>query len=458
MIHDSFISRAWSPYFRTVRIVSVFSLHLPSHTFTDTVFCVLTDADLYGISGSSFRQMAAFLVNFAALIIHLTCRPFVNGKLDNMQAYSILVQTVTIFYAIMLFIMQSSDDANAGSSGGRFFVQMLVILVNCFVTIFPLLNTISSNISSGLEEAGLGQWIRRIPFESGILLFWDGCLLFLAALVCGDRLPIGSTAGAYFQLAFLSFACFIGLLLSLTLLRVLFEIVLYVYGRYKNHGYQKSYKGQRTLLYMEYFDLFWHIFVIWVFWVNLAEASIPGPAMNKPRAFILAASICTMIFTCGKMYYVDNLAKDGWKALQMKKDDEAFGVVYEEDDDEDEDGNDEQDNAKAGGDKTEGNDGQKKESIDNDSGDGQEDEESQEGYDSEYSDDDEDSHGSDDQEEESLRMVCTTCGVKSKEAAKALAPRMDPSNSEDESIMWDKQSPRGSDSHSQPNMQSEYSP
>ena len=30
--------------------------------------------------GTSFQQMAAFLVNFAAMVMHLLCRPWVNGE------------------------------------------------------------------------------------------------------------------------------------------------------------------------------------------------------------------------------------------------------------------------------------------------------------------------------------------------------------------------------------------
>ena len=71
--------------------------------------------------------MAAFLVNFAALVVHLICRPWVNNRLDTTQAYSILAQTVTIFYSIMLFIMQNSADQSVGSLGKRF-IEILIIV------------------------------------------------------------------------------------------------------------------------------------------------------------------------------------------------------------------------------------------------------------------------------------------------------------------------------------------
>ena len=191
-------------------------------------------------------MIAAFLVNFAALIIHIYSRPLVNRKLDKTQAYSLLTQvllansvqpniyslmfealsikhkcfgceirtciscksnaspmfsiesshiihyalpfshmltrnafsmmccgafqTVTIFYSIILFLNKFSEDQL--DSGGAFFAQITVLVVNCLVTVFPWINYITSKIQHFLKntklppnDEAIAPTLSRIPFH-----------------------------------------------------------------------------------------------------------------------------------------------------------------------------------------------------------------------------------------------------------------------------------------------------
>jgi len=362
--------------------------------------------------GTSFQQMAAFLVNFAALIIHLVCRPWVNGKLDTMQAYSILVQTITIFYSIMLFIMQKSDDASAGSSGGRFFVEILVIVVNCFVTVFPLLNTISSFMSTLVEDFGIGPGLRRIPIASSVLFIWDVCLFSLAIFASTGSLPAGSTTGAYFQLALQSFACFIGVLLILNVIRVVIRLFYQVDrmqpGRFL--CFPLSPNGRQWLLIGELLVGILQIIPLFLLWNYLPEASKNGSKMTAAKYACVIPSGLAVFFMCVQIYIVDNMKEIGWKAIQTQQENEAFGFVFEDDEDEAEKKDETKNKEENPGQRRTGNpvsDEQFSElSIDSS------DEEDEEEEDNE---DDEDFH------EQPYPIICPTCRVKPMQAAETGA-------------------------------------
>ena len=354
--------------------------------------------------GTAFQQMAAFLVNFAALVIHLLCRPWVNGKLDTMQAFSILVQTITIFYSIMLFIMQKSEDTSAGSKGGRMFVETLVIVVNCFVTVFPLLNMMSNFVTSLIQDAGIASTVRRIPIRSWVLLVWDASLLALAVIASAGLMPVSTTMGAYFQLAFQSFACFIGFLLCLNVIYVVFRILHRFYKTKAWTGGGKNTPHKSDLFWWELVEGVLHILPLVIFWYFLGEAQ-EGIAAAR-LACVMSAALA-VVFMGLQIFMLDRKPVIGWKALQTKAEDEAFGVVMEEEEEDNElDAVPESDKIKANGvAAAEKSDAHR---------DGGSDEESDDAM-SHSSSDSNDSDGG-----EVEAKVCSTCGVKSKAAARLL--------------------------------------
>ena len=276
--------------------------------------------------GTAFKQMAAFLVNFAALVIHLFCRPWVNGKLDTMQAFSILVQTVTIFYSIMLFIMQNSEDTSAGSEGGRMFVEWLVVIVNCFVIFFPLLLKLSNFATEFIEYIGI---LRRIPIRSWIMFVWDLLLLILALYVTFRSGSVSNTEVAYFQLGFRSLAVFIG---SLLCLNVIYLIFLILHRKYKTKAWTRcdNTPHKSDLYYWELFHGILQIMVLIVFYITSLFELNPRDNFN-----CVVMSGLTFIVSGTKCYILDQKPVIGWKALQTKDEEEAFGFIEEEEEKDD---------------------------------------------------------------------------------------------------------------------------
>jgi len=276
--------------------------------------------------GTAFKQMAAFLVNFAALVIHLFCRPWVNGKLDTMQAFSILVQTVTIFYSIMLFIMQNSEDTSAGSEGGRMFVEWLVVIVNCFVIFFPLLLKLSNFATEFIEYIGI---LHRIPIRSWIMFVWDLLLLILALYVTFRSGSVSNTEVAYFQLGFRSLAVFIG---SLLCLNVIYLIFLILHRKYKTKAWTRcdNTPHKSDLYYWELFHGILQIMVLIVFYITSLFELNPRDNFN-----CVVMSGLTFIVSGTKCYILDQKPVIGWKALQTKDEEEAFGFIEEEEEKDD---------------------------------------------------------------------------------------------------------------------------
>jgi hypothetical protein len=342
--------------------------------------------------GTAFKQMAAFLVNFAALVIHFLCRPWVNGKLDTMQAFSILVQTVTIFYSIMLFIMQQSEDTSAGSEGGRMFVETLVIVVNCFVTVFPLLtsNKLSNFATTIIGDGGI---LRRIPIRIWILLVWGVFLLILALYVTVGLLP--NTQVAYFQLGFQSLAFFIGSLLCLNVVYVSFLIL---------YRFMTKARSDTYIIYLwelGYGSL--HILLLVVFFFFLGKAA---EGNTDARIACVIVSGLAVSFMCLQIFKLDR-APQGWKALQTKEDEAACGHESEEEEEKDL-------NEVPAGDNLKANEVTAAEESD-----AHRDDEHDDDIDDPMSDDSRSSlmSDSDDEGKKVEAKVCATCGVKSKAAA-----------------------------------------
>ena len=250
-------------------------------------------------TGTAFQQMAAFLVNFAALVVHLMCRPWVNNKLDTMQAYSILVQTMTIFYSIMLFIMQKSDDTSEGSSSGKFFVETLVIVVNCFVTVFPFLSKLCEGVLMVIEEVGVSPAIRRIPILFWIIFVWDLCLSIVAIMALCGALPSGPTTGAYFQLLFKSLEIMIGSIFCLYTAKAAYQIISRAWRNRRKEEFRKgSAKIEGEFLWFEFFTGVLHIVPLVVFWYYFEEAR-KKDAESAPKLVCLISSCLSLFFMCG---------------------------------------------------------------------------------------------------------------------------------------------------------------
>ena len=274
-------------------------------------------------AGTAFQLMAAFLVNFAALVVHLQCRPWVNNKLDTMQAYSVLVQTITIFYSIMLFIMQNSNDTSQGSSSGKLFAETLVILVNCFVTVFPFLNNLYEGVSMLTETYGIISTIRRIPISFWTIFVWDLCLLVVAVLALIDALPSTPTNGAYFLLFFKSLEVMIGSIFSMYTASIVFKIAL----RYRTNIERKKKPNSFTegeFLWFEFFTGVLHVVPLIFFWYYLEDAR-KKDADIAPKLACLISSCASVLFMCWLFYKLDNMKDHGWKALQTQEQDKAFG-------------------------------------------------------------------------------------------------------------------------------------
>ena len=278
------------------------------------------------------QQMSAFLVNFAALVVHLVCGPWVNHRLDTTQAYSILAQTVTIFYSIMLFIMQNSADQSVGSLG-KLFVEMLIIAVNCFVTLYPLFMSVAKPVMKEASKRGLSLFIRRIPVGSWILLLWDLSLLCLSLLASSNLYSTSITIRAYIDLAYKSSACFVGGILGIYICWVILS--LYMQGRMKDPS-----AGQ--FLRWNLCEGIFNSVTLVIFWIFLEKAWDENQA--SARNACLISSGTTIIFM-GIQFHVLDGHERGWKRIQADEDESletcsgencvtnSCAEAYEEDDD-----------------------------------------------------------------------------------------------------------------------------
>ena len=256
--------------------------------------------------------MSAFLVNFAALVVHLVCGPWVNHRLDTTQAYSILAQTVTIFYSIMLFIMQNSADQSVGSLG-KLFVEMLIIAVNCFVTLYPLFMSVAKPVMKEASKRGLSLFIRRIPVGSWILLLWDLSLLCLSLLASSNLYSTSITIRAYIDLAYKSSACFVGGILGIYICWVILSLFRYMQGRKKDPS-----AGQ--FLSWNLCEGIFNSVTLVIFWIFLEKAWDENQA--SARLACLISSGTTIIFMGSQFYRLDRHER-GWKRIQADED-ESF--------------------------------------------------------------------------------------------------------------------------------------
>lgn len=121
-----------------MRLGTVFVLYEPQYWWWEIVetlrkLVLISVLTVVNADAASYLWMA-FLVSFLSLVCHGGCKPYSEPSLDKMQACSLVVTCLTIFYGIML----THQRVGTADSNERSFEGILLASIQILVVTLPL--------------------------------------------------------------------------------------------------------------------------------------------------------------------------------------------------------------------------------------------------------------------------------------------------------------------------------
>lgn len=96
---------------------------------------LMSSALIFLFQGTPSQVAAGFLITFAFLLMNILQRPFVNRGLFKMQVYALTIQTLNLFFGMM--IMSGAFEEGIGGDGDDPYVAGFMTALNILVFVLP---------------------------------------------------------------------------------------------------------------------------------------------------------------------------------------------------------------------------------------------------------------------------------------------------------------------------------
>lgn len=112
---------------------------------------LILSAVIIFIVDPDIRLAVAFLISFLSLLVVFYAQPFVSPSLDRLMTFSLITQTLTLSYGLILVVQTSSKDSAASQADVRF-LEIITLLLNGTLFAIPIVDMLFANVYRVLVE------------------------------------------------------------------------------------------------------------------------------------------------------------------------------------------------------------------------------------------------------------------------------------------------------------------